>query len=315
VLFVPFVAELNSELRHPSEIVADLHGIVDKRNKEYDTSLPFCVAFADSIARPCKVPANKLPPYLLKGIAMPAVSRVVSTGNKILSALPHEAFDRIQQHLESVHFKKGEVVYVTGDKIRYVYFPADGIFSLLSTTQNGSTFEIAMVGNEGLVGLPVILKNTTIPYEVTVQFPTDAIRIRAEVLEEEFQKGRALQEIVLRYFNVLMAQVSQLSICNRFHTLERALSRWLLSAQDRANSDSLNLTQENISQALGVPRTGVTMAAGSLQRAGLIRYSRGKIAILDRANLEANSCECYRIIRDEIQKFVSELNSRSRPAR
>jgi CRP-like cAMP-binding protein len=243
---------------------------------------------------------------------MPAVSTVPATGNKILSALPHEAFTGIQQHLESVHFEKGEVVYVTGDTIRHVYFPADGLFSLLSTTASGATFEIAMVGNEGLVGLPVVLKDTTIPYEVTVQIPTDAIRIRAEVLEQEFRKCGELQDGVLRYLNLLIAQVMQLSICNRFHTLERALSRWLLSAQDRANADSLNLTQETISQALGVPRTSVTTAAGALQKAGLIRYSRGKIAILDRAGLEANSCECYRTIRDEIQQFVNELNPRSK---
>ena len=243
---------------------------------------------------------------------MSAVSRV-KTGNKILAALPYEEVASVGRHLESVHLKKGEVVYVTGDKIRYAYFPSAGLFSLLSTTENGSTFEIAMVGNEGMVGLPVILKNGTTPYEVTVQIATEALRIRAEVLEEEFRKGGTFQELVLRYLNVLIAQVSQLSICNRFHTVELALSRWLLSAQDRVNSDSLNLTQEVISQALGVPRTGVTMAAGALQRVGLIRYSRGKIVIIDRARLEATSCECYRMVRDEIHNFVNELNSRSTP--
>jgi CRP-like cAMP-binding protein len=241
---------------------------------------------------------------------MSAVSRV-STGNKILSALPHEAFTSLQQHLESVHFKKGETLYLPGDKIRYVYFPANGFLSLLYTTESGSTSEIAMVGSEGMVGFRVVLKKTTIPYEVTVQIPTDAIRIKADVLEREFHKCTGLQESVLRYLDVIITQTSQLTICNRFHTIERALSRWLLSAHDRANSDSLNLTQENISQALGVPRTGVTMAAGALQKAGLISYSRGKITILDRANLEDNACECYRIIHEEIQKFVNGLNSRS----
>ena len=241
---------------------------------------------------------------------MLAVPKLVTTGNKILASLPEHELASLARHLETVHLEKGEVVYITGDRIRYAYFPIGGLFSLFSTTETGSTVEIAMVGNEGMVGLPVILKNVTTPYEVTVQLATEAFRIKAEVLQEEFNKGGALQEFVLRYLNVLIAQMSQLTICNRFHTLELALSRWLLTAQDRVNSESLNLTQETISQALGVPRTGVTMAAGTLQRAGLIRYSRGKIVILDRPKLEANSCECYRIINDQIHHFLNESNAR-----
>jgi CRP-like cAMP-binding protein len=241
---------------------------------------------------------------------MLAVPKLVTTGNRILASLPEDEFASLARNLETVRLEKGEVVYITGDRIRYAYFPVGGLFSLFSTTETGSTVEIAMVGNEGMVGLPVILKNGTTPYEVTVQIPTEAFRIKAEVLQEEFNKGGALQEQVLRYLNVLIAQVSQLTICNRFHTLELALSRWLLTAQDRVNSDSLNLTQETISQALGVPRTGVTMAAGTLQRAGLIRYSRGKIVILDRLKLEANSCECYRIINDQIHHFLNDSNSK-----
>ncbi len=240
---------------------------------------------------------------------MLAVPKLVTTGNRILAALPHDELSSIARHLESVHLEKGEVVYITGDRIRYAYFPVGGLFSLLSTTETGSTVEIAMVGNEGLVGLPVILKNGTTPYEVTVQIATDAFKIKAEALEEEFHKGKTLQDLVLRYLNLLMAQVSQLTLCHRFHRLEMALSRWLLTAQDRVNSDSLNLTQEVIAQALGVPRTGVTMAAGTLQRAGLIRYSRGKIVILDRHKLQGNSCECYRIIYDQINHFLNNSNN------
>lgn len=241
---------------------------------------------------------------------MLAVPKLVTTGNRILDSLPQDELASLARHLETVRLEKGEVVYITGDRIRYAYFPIGGLFSLLSTTETGSTVEIAMVGNEGMVGLPVILKNGTTPYEVAVQITTEAFRIKAEVLQEEFNKGGALQELVLRYLNVLIAQVSQLTICNRFHTLELALGRWLLTAQDRVNSDILNLTQETISQALGVPRTGVTMAAGTLQRAGLIRYSRGKIVILDRPKLEANSCECYRIINDQIHHFLNESTMR-----
>jgi CRP-like cAMP-binding protein len=242
---------------------------------------------------------------------MHAVPKLVITGNRILAALPYDELSTVARHLECVHLEKGEVVYITGDRIRYAYFPTGGLFSLLSTTETGSTVEIAMVGNEGMVGLPVILKNGTTPYEVTVQIATDAFRIRAEALEEEFHKGKTLQDLVLRYLNVLLAQVSQLTLCNRFHTLEPALSRWLLTAQDRVNSDSLHLTQEIISQALGVPRTGVTMAAGNLQKAGMISYKRGKIVILDRLRLQANSCECYRIINDQINHFLNDSRSRS----
>jgi CRP-like cAMP-binding protein len=233
-----------------------------------------------------------------------------TTGNKILTTLPQEELTNLRRYLEDVHFEKGEVVYMTGDRIQYAYFPVEGLFSLVSNTENGSTAEIAMVGKEGLVGHPVILKHGMTPYEVSAQVSTHALRIRAEILEEEFQKGGVLQELVLRYLNLLIAQMSQLSVCNRFHVLEKALSRWLLIAQDLVNSQTLNLTHQSISQALGVPRTGVTMAAGALQRAGLIRYSRGNIVILDRTRLEASSCECYRIIHNETQQFLRELESR-----
>ncbi len=237
---------------------------------------------------------------------MLAASRQVGIGNRLLAALPHQEFARLLPHLENTHLEKGAVIYLAGDTIRYAYFPVTGLLSLLSTTETGSTVEVAMVGNEGVVGLPAILKNGMIPYEVTVQIATDTMRIRAEVLQEEFDKGERLQGLMLRYVSVLIAQISQSSICNRFHTLEEALSRWLLIAEERVNSDTLNPTQEIISNALGVPRTRVTMAAGALQKAGLIRYSRGKIVILDQARLEAKSCECYRIIHDELDHFLTD---------
>jgi CRP-like cAMP-binding protein len=237
---------------------------------------------------------------------MLAASTRLAVRNRILAALPHEEFTRLQPHLKSVHLEKGEIVYLTGDDIQYLYFPNSGLLSLLSTTETGATIEVAMVGNEGVLGLPVILRNRMIPYEVTVQFTTEAFKISAGALQDEFDKGEKLYEFVLRYLNVLIAQISQSTICNRFHTLDETLSRWLLVVQDRVNSDSLNLTQETISHTLGVPRTAVTGAAGALQRAGIIRYSRGKIFILNRARLEANSCECYRIIRDELAHFLKE---------
>ena len=237
---------------------------------------------------------------------MVAVPGQVGVGNRILSALPSHEFARIQPHLGTVHLEKGKLVYITGDLIQYVYFPVNGLLSLLSATETGSTVEVAMVGNEGIVGLPAVLKQGMISYEVSVQVPVDAFRIKAELLQQEFDRGERLQEYMLGYTHTLIGQIAQLSICNRFHTIEKALSRWLLMAGSRVNTNTLSLTQENIANVLGVPRTGVTMAARALQNAGLIRYSRGNIVILDLAGLEANSCECYRIIHDELQQFLRE---------
>jgi len=237
---------------------------------------------------------------------MVAPSEKVGIKNRILAALPPAEFARIHAQLERVYLEKGKLVYLTGDTIRYVYFPVEGLLSLLSATETGATVEVAMVGTEGAVGLPVILKKGMMSYEVAVQIPVDAYRIKAEALQEEFDRGERLQAHMLAYTHVLMAQIAQLSICNRFHTIEKALSRWLLMAQDQVNTKSLNLTQENISNALGVPRTAITAAAGHLQRAGMIRYSRGNIEILDREALKANSCECYGILHNELQQFLLE---------
>lgn len=237
---------------------------------------------------------------------MLAASRQPGTQNKILGALPHEELAHLRPHLEEVNLEKGETVYLPGDLIKHAYFPENGLLSLLFTTEDGSTVEVASVGSEGVVGLPVILRNHLIPYEVTVQFKAKAWKIRAKRLQEEFDKGKAFNEFVLRYLNLLIAQISQSCICNRFHALNESLSNWLLTVQDRVNSDKLNLTHETISNCLGVPRTAVTGAAGELQKAGIIRYMRGNISILDRAKLEAKSCECYRIIRDELDHFLSE---------
>ena len=233
----------------------------------------------------------------------------VSTGlairNRILAALPHEEYTRLEPNLKSVNLDRGEIVYLRGDDIEYVFFPNSGLLSLRSTTETGATIEVASVGNEGIVGLPVILKNRMIPYEVTVQFNSEAFKISAAALQEEFDKGQTLYEYTLRYLNVLIVQMSQSSTCNRFHNLNETLRCWLLTVQDRVNSDQLNVTQETISQTLGVPRTAITKAAGELQKAGVIRYNRGKISILDRAGLEAQTCECYGIIRNELNDFLS----------
>lgn len=236
-----------------------------------------------------------------------AAKEQVGINNRILAGLPPGEFARIHAQLEPVYLEKDKLVYLTGDRIRYVYFPVTGLLSLLSATESGATVEVAMVGNEGAVGLPVILKKGMISsYEVSVQIPVDAFRIKAEALQEEFDRGEQLQAHMLSYTHVLMAQITQLSICNRFHTIEKALSRWLLMAQDHISNGGLDLTQENISNALGVPRTAITTAAGNLQRAGIIRYSRGHIEILDREALKTSSCECYGILHNELQQFLFE---------
>ena len=226
--------------------------------------------------------------------------------NRILRALPDEEFGRIAPHLSPIKLENDEIIYRSENPIEYVYFIESGLISLLSTTETNSTIEVAMLSKEGIVGLPVILKNRTIPYDVKVRFPGTALKIKADIFQEEFDKGQVLHDFVLRYLNVMITQISQSSICNRFHTIEAALSRWLLTVLDQVDSNTLFLTQQVISQALGVPRTGVTVAAGTLQTAGAIRYSRGKILILDRMRLESHSCECYRIIRDDLDQFLHE---------
>jgi CRP-like cAMP-binding protein len=226
--------------------------------------------------------------------------------NRILGALPDEELARIAPHLIEVKFEKDENIYLSDDPIEYVYLIESGLVSLLSTTEAGSTVEVTMIGKEGVVGLPVILQNRVIRYEVKVRARTEAHKIKADIFQEEFAKSRVLHETVLRYLNLLITQIQQSSICNRFHTIEATLSRWLLTVQDHISSNTLYLTQQVISQALGVPRTGVTVAAGTLQAAGAIRYSRGKIIIMDRLRLESHSCECYRIIRDELDHFLHE---------
>jgi CRP-like cAMP-binding protein len=237
---------------------------------------------------------------------MPAVSTQLAMRNRILTALPHEEFARLIPHLETVSLDKGKNVYLTGDDIQYAYFIDSGLLSFVSMTDTGSTIELAIVGDEGVVGLPVVLKNPTIPYDVTVVFPSQAFRIKAEALQAEFDRGETLHELVLRYVNLLINQISQSSICHRFHSLDQTLSKWLLTVQDRVKSNSLDFTHESISRTLGAPRTAVSKAAGELQKAGVIRYSRGRISILNRARLEAESCECYRIIRDEFHHFLED---------
>jgi len=225
--------------------------------------------------------------------------------NRLLELLPGEDFARLSSSFEFVTFKPGEILYDSGDKIKYVYFPTNSIVSLFYTMKNGATAEMGMVGAYGAVGFPVFLGGTSAPHQAVVQIAGNALRIKAESLQEEFTRSGSLQQILLRYTQALITQISQTAVCNRLHTFEQRFCRWLLLSHDRIKSDELLFTQEIISHLLGVRREGVTVAAGHLQNAGFIRYVRGHIHILDRHGLETNVCECYQVIREEYERLLT----------
>jgi len=225
---------------------------------------------------------------------MPSLTAVVAPNeNQLLAALPRVEFERLIPHLEWVHLPRGKVLFEIGDHIRYAHFPTNGVISLLCMTEDGETVEVAMVGNEGMLGLPIILRVGVTLHRSMVHVPVDALRISSDVLKAEFNRNDQLQDLLLRFTHTLLTQVSQSVVCNRFHTVEARLCRWLLITNDRVKEETFYLTQEFISQMLGTPRTVVTVAANKLQDAGFIRYRRGKITILDRQGLESVACGCY----------------------
>ncbi|HEY0098044.1 MAG TPA: Crp/Fnr family transcriptional regulator [Pyrinomonadaceae bacterium] len=225
--------------------------------------------------------------------------------NKLLASLPREEYARLNRHLEPASLKKGKIIYYAGNPVREAYFPLGGMISLVSTTEEGYGVEVAMIGNEGMAGVSAILRGISAPYQVMVQIPGNAMRIKSELLIREFARGEQLNNLLLRYTHTLVSQISQSAVCNRFHTAEARLCRWLLTSHDRVGADTLNLTQEFLAYMLGSPRTSVTLIAGKLQGQKLIRYSRGKIKILDRAGLERGSCECYRVVSHDISHFLA----------
>lgn len=232
---------------------------------------------------------------------MPVSSPLHRTGeNRILAALPRDEYDRILPHLDWVHLPQGKLIYDAGDTIRYAYFPLNGMISLLSITENGETLEVAMVSNEGVVGVSLALKASIAPYRIMVQITADAMRINAGALKAELVRSSKLEELMLRYAHSMLIHISQSAVCGRFHTVDKRLCRWLLIARDRVKSNDIQFTQEIISHMLGTPRTVVTTAAGNLQDAGLIRYRRGKITILNTQGLEDSACECYAVVKKEI---------------
>jgi CRP-like cAMP-binding protein len=229
----------------------------------------------------------------------------IPLGNRILDSLPDLEYERLAPHLEMVNMAPGKVICEATDTMRHAYFPIGGMVSLLSTTVDGETVEVAMVGSEGMVGIPIVLRANISPYRIMVQLPTSAMKVRADVFLKECRQGGEIQEQALKFTHTVLTQIAQSAVCNRFHSLEERLCRWLLIARDRLKSDNINLTHEFIAHMLGTPRTGVTMAANNLRNAGLIRYGRGRITILNSIRLEAASCECYQIVRDEISHFLA----------
>jgi CRP-like cAMP-binding protein len=224
--------------------------------------------------------------------------------NNILASLPAEDFQRLSPHLEPVELRLGQVLYEAGGKIDYVYFPLNSMVSLVSQLSDGSSIEIGVAGYEGVVGIYAVLGVDRTPHEGMVQIPGDALRVKTSVVVDEFKRGGALHDLLLRYLQMLLLQTSQIAACNRLHTIGERLARWLLMSHDRCVCDELPFTHDFLAIMLGIRRAGVTEAAIILQTEEFIRYRRGQITILDRAGLEDFSCECYRIVKDEFDRLI-----------
>lgn len=225
-------------------------------------------------------------------------------GNRLLAALPPDAHERLRPHLESISFSLGEVVYESGAQMRHVYFPTTSHISLLYTMIDGSTAEMGLVGNEGVVGIALFMGGETTPNRAMVQGRGAAFRMQAKAVQDEFKRGGEFQHLLLRYTQALITQISQTAVCNRLHSVEQRLCRWLLMTHDLTQTDELQMTHEFISNMLGVRREGVTVAAQRLQEMGMISYVRGHIYILDRPKLLAHVCECYQVVKAEHARLL-----------
>ena len=224
--------------------------------------------------------------------------------NKLLAALPPADYERLRVSLEPVELPLGSVVFESGGKLRHLYFPTSGIVSLLYTMENGASTEIAVIGNEGAVGIALFMGGDSTPNRAVVQSAGRGHRLNAAMVRAEFERGGPLQHLLLRYTQALIAQMTQTAVCNRHHSVDQQLCRWLLLSLDRLPSNELSMTQELIANMLGVRREGVTEAAGHLQDAGLIRYSRGHITVLNRPKLEKRVCECYAVVKKEMERLL-----------
>lgn len=232
---------------------------------------------------------------------------VDQSSNHLLASLPATDWERWQSQLQLIDLELGQVLYESGGKMQYVYFPVDAIVSLLFVLENGSSAEIAVVGNEGIVGVSLFMGGETTPSRAVVQSAGKCIRLNADTLKHEFKNSMPVMHLLLRYTQALITQMTQTAVCNRHHSLDQQLCRWLLLSMDRLTGNHMVMTQELIANMLGVRREGVTAAAGSLQKAGLIRYTRGKIEVLNRAGLEARTCECYGVVKKEYERLLPAL--------
>jgi CRP-like cAMP-binding protein len=224
--------------------------------------------------------------------------------NHLLAALSPAECERIFPHLHLVPLPLGKVLYESGDVLRHVYFPTDSIVSLLYVLENGASAEISVVGNDGLISIALFMGGETTPSRAIVQSAGHAYRLIGDRLKDEFHRNGPLQVLLLRYTQALITQMAQTAVCNRHHTVDQQLCRWLLLSLDRLSSDQLAMTQELIAGMLGVRREGVTAAAGRLEKLGVIRYARGRITVLDRPKLERLSCECYAVVRKETDRLL-----------
>jgi len=237
--------------------------------------------------------------------------------NRLLAALPAADYQRLLPHLELVPMPLGWALYEAGGAQRHVYFPADSIVSVLYVMEDGASAGVAVIGNEGLVGVALFMGGETTPRRAVVYSAGYGYRLKASVLKSEFERGGALQYLLLRYTLSLITQIMQTAVCNRHHSVEQQLCRLLLLSQDRLPANELTMTQELISNMLGVRREGINEAAGRLKAAGLIRHARGRISVLDRPKLEARACECYGVVKREYERllpFASPLTSVHLPA-
>jgi CRP-like cAMP-binding protein len=224
--------------------------------------------------------------------------------NQLLASLPSAVLGALEPRLELVSMPLGAVLYESGSQMSHVYFPTTSIVSLLYVMENGSSAEIAVVGHEGIVGVALFMGGETTPSRGIVQSAGHAYRLKGQELKHEFTRATELQHVLLRYTQALLTQMAQTAVCNRHHSVDQQLCRWLLLSFDRLPGNELIMTQELIANMLGVRREGVTEAAGKLQKAGLIRYNRGHITVLDRPGLEARSCECYAVVKKEFDRLL-----------
>ncbi len=224
--------------------------------------------------------------------------------NQLLAVIPNDQFERLLPQLERVEMPLGMVLYESGRTLSHAYFPVSSIVSLLYVLENGASAEIAVSGNDGIVGVSLFMGGNSTPNRAVVQSAGYGFRLRAQTLKDEFNAAGPFMHLLLRYTQALITQMSQTAVCNRHHTLDQQLCRWLLLSLDRLQTNELIMTQELISNMLGVRREGVTEAALKLQRAGLISYTRGRITILDRLGLEARTCECYAVVKKEYARLL-----------